>query len=78
MHIHRMHAYFLCHCVERPEAGKPEGRQIDDLGEGGCAGGGGGLQEWWDWERESKQKGQRFGKAADHRVTEIKGGALVK
>lgn len=34
--------HISCVTVERPEAGKLEGRQIDDLGEGGCRGGGGG------------------------------------
>lgn len=33
--------HISCVTVERPEAGKLEGRQIDDLGEGGCRGGGG-------------------------------------
>lgn len=65
--------------MERPEAGKPEGGQIDDLGEGGCGGGGGwrGDYENGGTGRE-KEKEQRFGKATDHRVSEIKGGALVK
>lgn len=36
------------------------------------------LQERCDWERESKQKEKRFGKATDHRVTDIKGRALIK
>lgn len=57
--------------MKGPEAGKPEGRWLDDLGEG-CWGE---IRRMVDWERGAKQKGQRLGKATDQSVTEIRGGA---